>query len=97
MVKWTDQAKSDLRHLYNYIAQDSKFYAKKVAREIVAKTKLLAEMPQIGKKVPEINDDLVREVHLYSYRVMYEIFEQDIYILGIIHKRRDFEPEGVGK
>lgn len=59
MVKWTAQAKTDLRHLYNYIALDSTFYAKKVVREIVVKTKLLAESPQIGKKVPEIGDDLI--------------------------------------
>ena len=31
MVKWTDHAKAQLRHIHDYIAQDSPIYAKRVA------------------------------------------------------------------
>lgn len=38
MVIWSDPAKADLRHIFEYIAHDSHHYAKKVTQEIVAKT-----------------------------------------------------------
>ena len=45
MVIWADPAKSDLRAVHDVIASDSKYYAKKVVREIVEKTNILEEYP----------------------------------------------------
>ncbi len=39
MVIWTQAAKADLRSIYGFIANDSKFYAKKVAQEIIEKNR----------------------------------------------------------
>jgi len=44
----------------------------------------------IGRKVPEIDDESVREIFIYSYRILYEIKSGQIYIIGIVHGRRDF-------
>ena len=38
MVKWSAPAKRDLKQIHDYIAKDSKYYAKKVAQNIVAET-----------------------------------------------------------
>ena len=35
MVKWTFPAKMDLKKIYDYIAEDSKYYARRVAQDIV--------------------------------------------------------------
>ena len=48
MVKWTDHAKAQLRHIHDYIAQDSAYYAKRVVAELVNKTIGLDELPRIG-------------------------------------------------
>jgi plasmid stabilization system protein ParE len=45
--------------------------------------------------VPELNEDTVRELSLYSYRVIYEIKEQDIFVLAVVHKRRDLKAEEI--
>ncbi|WP_090574879.1 type II toxin-antitoxin system RelE/ParE family toxin [Nitrosomonas sp. Nm58] len=37
---------------------------------------------------PELNDDNVRELPLYSYRIIYEISNQAIFILAVVHQRR---------
>lgn len=50
---------------------------------------MLDELPKVGKKVPELNDENVRELSLYSYRIIYEIKEQDAFVLAVVHKRRD--------
>ena len=95
MVAWSNQAKADLRHIFEFIADDSRHYARKVTQDIVEKTNALNELPRLGKAVPEVGDDNVRELSLYSYRILYEITEQDIFILAVVHKRRDFKAEDI--
>ena len=92
-----EPAKADLQHIHDFIAEDSKQYARKVVNEMVEKTDILDATPQLGKVVPEINDDNVRELHLYSYRVLYEIKAPNIEVLAVVHKRRDFKAEEIGK
>ena len=45
MVVWSDPAKADLRHIFEYITHDSHHYAQKVTQEIVDKTGVLNELP----------------------------------------------------
>jgi toxin ParE1/3/4 len=90
MVKWSGPAKRDLRQIHNYIAKDSKYYARNVTENIVAKTERLKDFPEIGRVVPEIGDPNVRELFLYSYRLVYEIKSDRVEILAIIHAKRDF-------
>ena len=91
MVIWSEPAKADLRSIHDFIAYDSRHYAKKVTQNIREKTDLLDELPKVGKKVPELNDDAVRELSLYSYRIIYEIKSQNIFVLAVVHKRRDLK------
>lgn len=93
MVKWTAHALSQLRHIHDHIAQDSPLYAKRVSESLVGKTIGLDELPRLGHRVPELNEDGVREISLYSYRILYEIKpDKLIEILAVIHKRRDLQP-----
>lgn len=95
MVKWTDHALSQLRHIHDYIAHDSPLYAKRVSEAMVRKTVGLDELPYQGRKVPELNAEYIRELGVYSYRIIYEIKTNHVEILAVIHKRRDFTPKGL--
>jgi toxin ParE1/3/4 len=95
MVKWTDHALTQLRHIHAYIAQDSAFYAKRVSQALVHKTLGLNELPRRGRIVPELNDENVRELSLYSYRILYEIKTSGIEVLAVIHKRRDLQQKEI--
>ena len=90
MVKWSGPARMDLKQIHDYIASDSKYYAKKVVQTIVEKTEELMAFPQIGRMVPEIDNPNIRELFVYSYRLIYEISSDGIEILAVIHGRRDF-------
>ncbi len=90
MVKWSVPARNDLKQIHDYIAKDSEYYARNVIQEIVAKTETLTEHPEIGRIVPEIGDQNIRELIIYSYRLIYESSIADIEILAIIHGIRDF-------
>ena len=91
MVRWTAHAIAQLRHIHEYIAQDSPLYARRVSEGLVQKTVSLGELPRIGRIVPELNEDTVRELSLYSYRILYEIKPGQIEVLALIHKRQDLQ------
>jgi plasmid stabilization system protein ParE len=95
MVKWTRHARTQLRGILDYIARDSRYYARRVADALVARTEGLDEAPGMGRLVPELNLDTVRELPEYSWRILYEIRDEaspaHIEILAVIHKRRDLQ------
>ncbi len=90
MVKWTQPAKRDLKKIHDYIAEDSKYYAKKVVQNIVSRSESLNDLPETGRIVPELSEPNIRELIIYSYRLIYEIKEKKIEILTIVHGKRDF-------
>jgi len=64
-----------------------------VVQDITEKVEVLRELPKLGRRVPEIGEETVREIGLYSYRIMYELIGETVYIHGVIHRRRHFKPE----
>ena len=48
----------------------------------------LDTFPKIGRIIPEINQENIREISIYSYRIIYEINDQVIIILAIVHQRQ---------
>ena len=87
-------AKRQLRNIHDYIAQDSPLYARRVSEELVKKTIGLDELPRKGRMVPELSEDAVRELGLYSYRILYEIKSDElIEVLAVIHRRQHVEAE----
>jgi plasmid stabilization system protein ParE len=68
-----------------------------VAQDIVAKMDILDELPRIGRVVPELNNENIRELSLYSYRILYETTDKDVFVLAVIHRRRDLQPHTVGQ
>jgi toxin ParE1/3/4 len=103
MVIWTPRARADLKAIHDYIAKDSRQNAQKVAREILHKADALAEPPRPGRTVPEINDPDLREISAYSWRIIYHLRNERVFIVTLIHKRRlpgaqdllpDYEPAG---
>lgn len=93
MIIWSQPAREDLRLIHQQIAHDSKQYATRVVQDITDKVKVLLTAPRLGKVVPEIGEPDVREISMYSWRIMYEVIGDTLYVHGVIHKRRDFKSE----
>ena len=81
-------ALTSLKAIHDYIAKDSRQNAQKVAREILSKADVLAEPPRPGRTVPEINDPELREISAYSWRIIYHLRNDRVFIVTLIHKRR---------
>lgn len=90
MVKWSKIAIDDLRGIYDYISKDSVVYAKKVINEIINKTDYLEEYPNIGRAAPELSNERIRELMIYSYRMIYQVENGDVEILTLVHSRKNF-------
>jgi addiction module RelE/StbE family toxin len=97
VVVWSEPAKADLHQIFEYIARDSRHYAQEVVRELMAKAEILHSLPRIGRVVPEINEETVRELPVHAYRILYEITGTDVVILTVVHKRRELRPEQIEK
>jgi toxin ParE1/3/4 len=93
MVIWSKPARDDLKAVFDYIKKDSHYYAEKVANDFIEKSESLEKFPVRGRIVPEINERNVREIFVYSYRMIYEISDDKIYILTIVHFSQDFNKE----
>lgn len=57
--------------------------------------KPLNKMPDTGKMVPETGNPNIKELGIYSYRLIYEIKPNGTYVLAVVHKRRDFKAENL--
>ena len=87
-VWWSPAASEDLKSIAEYIARDSEFYARAVVSRVLDVAKSLPEQPLIGRVVPELGEENVRERFVYSYRLVYKIEEEKITVLAIIHGKR---------
>ena len=88
-VAWTETAWRDLERIADYIAEDSPGYAAALVRDVRDRARSLGEMAERGRMVPELEDPAVRELIIGSYRLVYEIEDSDVYVLGLIHGARD--------
>jgi plasmid stabilization system protein ParE len=51
----------------------------------------LQEFSELGRKVPEFNDIKIREIFVYSYRLIYKLNQQDILFVAVVHDKRLLE------
>ena len=92
MVIWTKPALADLKEIHDYIARNSRFYADNVVSAILKKVDKLVTFPEVGRFIPEKQSAVYREIIIYSYRIVYRVNNDFIYIIAIIHSRQDFGP-----
>jgi len=90
-VTWSRRSVQDLEAIANYIAADSLTYARTVVKNIVLRTKRLSQFPRSGKKVQEFDDENIRELVMYSYRIIYRTENQQVVIAAVIHGKRNLQ------
>ncbi len=85
-VFWSTEALQDREDIWNYIAQDNPTAAAEMDALFSAAASLLSEQPFLGK-VGKIHD--TRELIAHeNYRLVYEIHNENIWILTLIHTSR---------
>jgi toxin ParE1/3/4 len=90
-VIWAYAAEEDLEAAASYIHRDSPAYAVSFVERALEAGRSLDEFAERGRMVPELSDSAIREIFVYSYRIVYRIEDNRISILALIHGRRDFQ------
>jgi toxin ParE1/3/4 len=73
-----------------YIARDSVEGAQKVLHATLDLAASLETLAERGRVVPEIGDPSIREVFVYSYRLIYEVRASEVRLIAFLHGARDF-------
>lgn len=91
-VIWTTSARNELDDIITYIAKDAPLSALAFLEEVLNTADSLTTLSERGRIVPEYQNPLVRELFVTHYRLLYEIHDRAVYVLGLIHGARDFKP-----
>jgi addiction module RelE/StbE family toxin len=91
-VVWSPEALADVEAIASYIARDSAAYAQAVVEKILETAHQVGEFPFLGRMVPEVAQDTIRERFVYSYRLIYRIRNDTITIAAVIHGRQLLRP-----
>lgn len=87
-IIWSDLAIDDLKSIHDYISKDSTRYAAEMVERIIQWIDQLENFPNSGRIVPEFNNELIRELIIDNYRIVYIVSEPFISIARIHHCAR---------
>ncbi len=90
-IEWTEPALLDLESIRDYIKRDSEYYAARFVERIIEAVESLERLPEIGRTVPETDDENIRELLFHNYRIIYRFEKERILILTIIHGARSLD------
>lgn len=87
-VRWTQRARNDLRDIHDFIARDSPRAAEALVERVLTAMERLAVFPESGRVVPEFPALGYREIIVSSYRVLYRLESNTVWIVAVVHGRR---------
>lgn len=90
-VDWTKEAIENVRGIIRFIQDDTPYYAQQMQSRIFNAVSRLIDNPQIGWVVEEFDQDDLREILAYSYRIIYRFKDDTCTIIAVIHASRDLK------
>lgn len=91
-VNWTFKALEDIDEIAEHIAQYSSKYASQLVEDFFNKGDLLSSFPQMGRVVPEMRNEDIRELIYKGYRIIYYIVDAShIDIITVHHSSRPLD------
>lgn len=89
-IAWTQKALKDLREIHDYIAKDSRQYARIQVERIQNAALKIARFPEVGRVVPEFPSGPWREVLTGNYRLIYrpDPPKSRILVVAVVHGRQ---------
>lgn len=85
---WSPQAAADLEAVCDFIARDSREYARLFAARVLALVEGIPAHPEDGRIVPEMETPELRERLLGNYRIIYRLKQGAVEVVTILHGAR---------
>jgi len=98
-INWSEKASSNLQHIHDYIASDSRYYAERfITTLILSVEKQLKSQPLSGRSIPEFEGTLLgflREVLFKGYRIVYNPSKAParITIITVLNSKMDVQKQ----
>ena len=92
-VRLTEQAQSELDAIVEYYERvGATRFAAVFEEKIIEKIRPLERFPRMGRTVPEIEDEAIREVIYRNYRIVYVVDpgDEEVEVLTIFHSSQQF-------
>jgi plasmid stabilization system protein ParE len=91
-LTWRPQALNDLEAIEAYYQDVAPDYAEILVAGMFERTQQLKRLPHLGRVVPEIGDEAIRELIYRDYRIMYIVDAEGerVEILTVLHSSRQF-------
>jgi len=86
-IRWSEKAAERISEIADYIALDAPHAANKWISIILSKEKLILDNPKIGRVVPEIGNESIREILVGQYRLIYEIKQNELTVHTVMNSR----------
>jgi toxin ParE1/3/4 len=87
-IRWSEQARQDLKSIAAYIAKDNPSASRRWIARLRQRAKTVLPFPYAGRRVPELDQDDIREVLLGNYRIVYQIYPSTIEIVTVFEGHR---------
>lgn len=89
-IRWTPEARQDRINIWDYIAQDDPAAAVRLDELFSASVNRLSAHPNLGYAgIIEGTRELIPH---QSYRIVYEIYQDTVWILTVVHTARQWPP-----
>lgn len=90
-VLWASAAEQDRANIFDYISQDNPFAAILMDELFAEAAGRLAGHPHLGKpgKIPGTHELIPHE----NYRLVYEVHDDQVWILALVHTARMWPPK----
>ena len=88
-VRWSNGALGDLDAIGEYFERTSRQYARSIVARLYAAPEVLADHPGLGRAVPEVEVDHIRELVREGYRIVYIVTDDLVEVLAVLHGRQD--------
>ncbi len=85
---WADPALEDLEEIAEYIALDNEDAAKRLVARVFAAIERLTELPDSGRRPPELGRSRYRELIVGPCRIFYRHTDERVYILHVMRSER---------
>ncbi len=87
-ITWSPHSKAQLTGIAEYIALDKPAAAYRWLENVFKEVEKLELFPKSGRRVPEFNQEDIREIIFGNYRIIYKIKEDEIIITSVRHGKQ---------
>jgi addiction module RelE/StbE family toxin len=94
-IRWSANAMRDLDQIAAYIARDNPQAARKWITKLRKTVERAARMPLAARIVPEIQRDDVREVFLRTYRIVYGVRGDHLFVFTVFGGGKQLSEDAV--